>query len=224
MNDDLFSTWSRYRKKKQEAVDAIADGVCNGEGFYDEEVYSDIRRAASRWGEQVSDIAQMTVMVPAGVWTFSQFLSFPDLDISTLGIGYHRYFLFHSAAAPWMLSKIYEARLARTEGTNRFSDKVINRLLGIMAASGAWAVGVHLAVDVMQPKSVIFPFIGSLFDGTMIDDEIWLLGNSIYCFRLGNRMFALAMGEDLSRVKAFVRRNIRDPLLNGLADAVPGRP
>jgi len=223
MSDDIFSDWFRRRSKRRCAIGDISDGVKNGNGFYDEEVYSDINSAAARWGAHLADYSQIVVMVPAGLWSFSQFIDFPDLDISTLGIGYHRFFMFHSAAMPWMLNKIYEARLARTVGSRQIGDRVVDRLLGIMAASGAWAVGVHLAIDVMQPKSVVVPFFGSFINGTLVDDEVWLLGNSLYCFHLGNHMFALALGEDLPRVKAFVQRNITMPLLAGLRDVVPGR-
>jgi len=223
MSHDYYSDWIKHWKMKQGMREDIGAGAYGGAGFYDDEVYSDIRRAASRWGEQVVDYAQMTIMVPAAMWTFSTFIDFPDLDITTLGVGYHRFFLFHSASVPWILSKMYESRVSRTELTPGFSDKVINRLFGVMVASGAWAVGIHLAIDVVQPKSVVFPFIGSLVDGTLVDDDIWLLGNSLYCFHLGNRVFALAMGEDLPRVKAFVRRNITESLIGGLRDAVPGR-
>lgn len=220
--DPLSSAFSD-RKRTSSTLSGLADGIKENGEFFDEEVYSDIRQAASSWGQKVSDIAQMTVMVPASLWTFSEFSDFPDIDISTLGIGNHRYFLFHSAAVAWALKKIYDARLSRSEGSDKISDKVIDRIIGVMAASGAYAVGVHLALDVVQPKSVVFPFIGSPIDGTLIDDNIWLMGNSLYCFYLGNQMFALALGEDLPRVKAFVKRNFIDPISQGVVDAVSGR-
>lgn len=199
-------------------VGDIPAGVSAAGALFDDAVYSEIRQAAAAWGEKVADVAQMTVMVPAGLWTFSQFNSFPDLDIATMGIANHRFFLFHSGAVVWLLKKLYDARLARTAGSEKTTDRVVDRLLGVMAASGAWAVGLHLAVDVVQPKSVVFPFIGSL-----VDDDIWLMGNSLYCFHLGNQMFALALGEDLPRVKVYVQQNIVAPIKEGLVDAVSGR-
>ncbi len=222
MKGDPIGDALRRGRRKAGRTGSLPDAISGKGGMFDEEVYSEIRAAAARWGEHMSDLAQAAVMVPAGLWSFSSFMGFPDLDISTLGIGNHRFFVFHSAAAPWLLGKLYEARLARTAGSTKITDKVVDRLLGVMAASGAWAVGVHLALDVVQPKSVVFPVFGSLLDGTLVDDEIWLLGNALYCFHLGNRMFALALGEDLPRVKAFVRRNIADPLKEVARDAVPG--
>ena len=220
---DPLSGVFRERQYTQEVLSGLADGAHKDGAYFDEAVYSDIRRAASQWGQKLADVAQVTVMVPAGIWTFAQFSDFPDLDISTLGIGNHRYFLFHSAAVVWMMKKIYDARLARTRGTDRIGDRVIDRMVGIMAASGAYAVGIHLALDVIQPKSVVFPFIGSPVSGTLIDDNIWLLGNALYCFYLGNQMFALALGEDLGRVKEFVTENFVQPVSQGLIDAVSGR-
>lgn len=218
--DDPLSRAFRNRSHVNRVLNDIPGGVSDEHGFYDDEVYSDIRQAAARWGEKVSDVAQMTIMVPAGIWSFSQFSSFPDLDISTLGIGNHRFFLFHSAAIVWALKKIYDARLARTAESEKTSDKVVDRILGVMAASGAWGVGIHLALDVFQPKSVVFPFIGSPVEGTLVDDNIWLMGNSLYCFHLGNQMFALALGNDLPRVKSFVKEKIIQPVSNGVSDAV----
>ena len=33
-------------------------------------------------------------------------------------------------------------------------------------------VGVHLVTDLFQTKTVMFPFIGSLVDGTSVDDRL----------------------------------------------------
>ena len=220
--DPLSSAFSD-RKRTDSTLSGLSDGIKEESEYFDEEVYSDIRQAAATWGQSVADIAQMTVMVPASLWTFSEFSDFPDIDISTLGIGNHRYFLFHSAAVAWALKKIYDARLASSEGSSRITDKVIDRIVGVMAGSGAYAVGIHLALDVVQPKSVVFPFIGSPVDGTLIDDNIWLMGNSLYCFYLGNQMFALALGEDLPCVKAFVKKNFIEPVSQGVIDAISGR-
>jgi hypothetical protein len=41
-------------------------------------------------------------------------------------------------------------------------------------------VGCHLLLDVFQPKAVIFPFFGSLVEGTLVDDNLWLLGNALW--------------------------------------------
>lgn len=224
MPTDPISNARRAANYRNTGLRRIGTSAAGADGtLFDESVYADIRETAARWGERVSDVAQTAILVPAGLWSFSQFSSFPDLDISTLGIANHRYFLFHSGAVVWMLHKIYQARLAKSAGSTQLSDKVIDRMLGIVAASGAYAVGIHLAFDVVQPKSVVFPFIGSPVDGTLVDDNLWFLGNALYCFRTGNRMFALALGDDLPRVKEFVKRTIVEPVGEGLLDAVPGR-
>ncbi len=96
--DDPFSRVFRDNERTQAVIDEIPAGVAADGTLFDETVYSEIRDAAAAWGEKVADVAQMTVMVPAGLWSFSQFNDFPDLDISTLGIENHRFFLFHSGA------------------------------------------------------------------------------------------------------------------------------
>jgi hypothetical protein len=96
---------------------------------------------------------------------------FPDLDIPLLGIGNHRYFLFHSAIVPiaaWVALR--PARRAR------------GRLIAAgLAASFALGVGVHLFTDVFQSKSVVFPFIGTLVRGTSLDDRLWEGANAAVC-------------------------------------------
>ena len=47
----------------------------------------------------------------------------------------------------------------------------------------------------------MFPGIGTLVDGTLVDDNIWLFGNAIYCFKVADHLYALALGDDYQRVK-----------------------
>ncbi len=88
----------------------------------------------------------------------------PDLDIRLLGIGYHRYFLFHSAFLPILLA-IYTPKALRT-----------------LAAGIALGLGCHLFTDLFQYKAVIFPFIGSLVKGTSLDDRLWEGANAAACW------------------------------------------
>ena len=113
----------------------------------------------------------------------------PDLDISLFGIGGHRNFAFHSAlpaAAAYGLLKRFltkpRSRLAR-------------RLAGCLAAGLAAGNGVHLAVDVFQPHAVEFPLVGSLVNGTLIDDNLWLGGNAVACFALARECWTATMSE-----------------------------
>ena len=72
-----------------------------------------------------------------------------------------------------------------------------------------------------QPKSVIFPGIGSLIDGTLVDDNIWLFGNALYCFKIADDLYSLALGDDYKRVKLFVKERFLIPLKEGGACGVP---
>ena len=109
---------------------------------------------------------------------------FPDIDIKLLGIGRHRYFLFHSAILPLTAARIFRP-LSRS-GALRLLLLVL--LMGFLTG-----VGIHLVTDIFQYKAVIFPFIGSLVDGTSADDRIWTAVNAILCFAsagtLGYRRF-----------------------------------
>jgi hypothetical protein len=100
---------------------------------------------------------------------------------------------------------------------------VVRTILGVAAGGLAFGVGCHLLVDTLQPKAVVFPFFGSLVEGTLIDDNLWLLGNAVWCFRISHDLFALALGDDLPKVKAYVQENFVKPVSEGLLDAVSGR-
>ena len=97
---------------------------------------------------------------------------FPDLDIKLLGIGRHRNFLFHSAIFPsvalWLVYRIKPKELVRFV------------LLGIVAGFSV-GVGVHLFTDIFQSAPIKFPFIGSLVNGTSVDDRLWIGINMIIC-------------------------------------------
>ena len=107
--------------------------------------------------------------VAVAIFTFK----FPDLDIRLLGIGRHRYYLFHSAIIPlvgvWVYGKI-----------RRF--RIIGFIAAVLATGFLAGVGVHLVTDVFQSTKIYFPFIGSLVKGTSIDDRLWEGGNALVCF------------------------------------------
>ena len=118
---------------------------------------------------------------------------FPDTDIGLLGIGNHRFFLFHSAIGLQLLRTLY-ASWAKDRGSVP-DPNVADRIAAAALSALSFGVGLHLLVDVFQPKSVIFPFIGSLVDGTLIDDNVWLLLNSVWAFKTGLELLPLAVGK-----------------------------
>ena len=111
-------------------------------------------------------------LLGAAVFAFLTF-RFPDLDIKLLGIGKHRYFLFHSAIIPlvavWLHRKIRSVPV--------LGIIAVAFVVGFLAG-----VGVHLVTDVFQKTKIYFPFIGTLVDGTSVDDRLWEGGNALLCF------------------------------------------
>lgn len=110
---------------------------------------------------------------------FALFIRFPDLDIRLLGIGAHRNFLFHSLLLVAILFLLVRGLDAR-KGLAVF-------VMSIVAGCGL-GVGAHLFADVFQSHPVKFPFVGSLVDGTSIDDRLWLglnaLGSALFSFAI----------------------------------------
>ncbi|HHV61703.1 MAG TPA: hypothetical protein GXX51_03565, partial [Firmicutes bacterium] len=122
-------------------------------------------------------LVKASVLIPIGLWGFTEGFPAPDLDIKILGIGNHRFFLFHSALGLVILRHLYRLWVEKNEKPEKWVSHVRRKVAGMLLGGYAVGVGVHLAIDVFQPKAVIFPFFGSLIDGTMVDDNIWLLGN-----------------------------------------------
>ncbi len=147
--------------------------------------------------------AKIGVLVPVGFFGLQEGITAPDIDITLLGIGNHRYFLFHSAIGLIVLRYFYTKwRNERSDGLLRkWGQKIAGAALGAYA----FGVGVHLALDVVQPKSVVFPFFGSLVDGTLIDDRVWLLGNSLWAFKICGDVFALCMASELEVARSWVK-------------------
>ena len=112
------------------------------------------------------------LLVGATIFAILTF-KFPDLDIRLLGIGKHRYFLFHSAIVP--LLALWTSQKLR-------HISIVSYLATIFAVGFLVGVGIHLLTDVFQTAPVKFPFIGSLVDGTSVDDRLWEGGNAHICF------------------------------------------
>lgn len=94
---------------------------------------------------------------------------FPDKDITLLGIGKHRHFLFHGSLLPLLLFFLFRW----------FKGSI----LFILSTGSSLGVGLHLISDIPQNKSISFyPFCNTLIYNTSIDDRAWLAVNIIVCF------------------------------------------
>lgn len=184
-------------------------------GHFEKSYYERIRSESSKWQDVLRDYSNGVILVPVGAWSFFESLSMPDWDISVLGIGHHRFFLFHSGAAAWLIKRVYDSNFNKSASQEKFSTRVWRKVFGVAAASSVLAIGCHLTIDVFQPKSVIFPGLGSLVDGTLVDDNVWLLGNALYCFKVADDLYSLALGNDYKRVKLFVKERFIKPIIEG---------
>lgn len=190
------------------------------------------------WQQRFRDAGQATLIVPASLVGLSQGIVMPDLDISLVGIGSHRFFLFHSGLVVWGLEQLYLRYYRQMEldvsssplmagpsiaAYRNHARRVLMKVAGGLLGAVAIGVGVHLVLDVFQPKAVIFPVIGSLLDGTLVDDNIWLLGNALWCFRIARDVFALVLADDLDRALAWARRHLVSALFPGCRASPMGR-
>jgi hypothetical protein len=208
----------------ERAAEQSIENIGMGEEvLFDLAFYEEAQKQARYWAQQAGVYTKMAVLIPTGIFALDAGLRFPDLDISYLGIGSHRFFLFHSGMAVWAIRKMYQACLVRSGDEPSRTDRVLHKILGVAAGSAAFGVGVHLLIDTVQPKSVVFPFFGSLVNGTLIDDNLWLLGNSLWCFKMSRDLFTIALGEDLPKVKAYVNKVFWDPMKEGLLDVISDR-
>lgn len=207
---DQHNMPGRIARESTAAAGKIIDDLLNKydstDGVLSLEYLRQARDEVESCLQGAGQMAQAAVLVPVGVWGLGHGLTAPDLDISLLGIGNHRFFLFHSAlglvALRYFYNKWVESHSDRTGVLRRFGEKVAGFALGTYAMG----VGVHLMIDVFQPKAVIFPFIGSLVNGTLVDDNIWLMGNSLWAFKIGHDLMVLTVADELEIAKAWVKQ------------------
>ena len=104
----------------------------------------------------------------AGVLAFH----IPGLEVELLGEHSRGLFVFYSAALPVMLLFLCSWL---EEGS------VVSQLLANGAAIGAGAaLAVRLAIELVSAAPVItFPFFGTLFEDTLVDERGWLAANAI---------------------------------------------
>ena len=144
----------KEREFRKEYTESLKNEGLKADGnFFGKDFYERVRKETRNWEDITRDYANAAVLVPVGAWAFSESLSLPDFDISLLGIGNHRFFLFHSAAAAWALKTLYEANFEPRPEKEAFANRVIRKLFGVAAASSAYSIGCHLTIDVFQPKS-----------------------------------------------------------------------
>jgi hypothetical protein len=190
------------------AIDRLIEASERGDSAFltNVEYLRRARAAAAGFMEGGYQLAKASVLVPVGLFGLAKGLGFPDLDIPLLGIGYHRFFLFHSALGLVALRYFYREWVEKQAHPDQWLSRVKRKLGGALLGGFAVGVGVHLAIDVFQPKAVVFPFFGSLVDATLIDDNIWLIGNSLWAFKIAHDVFALSLADELGAAKKFVQK------------------
>jgi len=115
-----------------------------------------------------SDISNL-IFIVSSIFSFIILWGFPDLDISLFGIRWHRNFIFHSIIIPFILYKLLLSK----------KEKILSFLSNGIIFGAAISIGVHLIIDVFQPKNVHFIIVSTLVRKTLIDDNIWLGLNGI---------------------------------------------
>lgn len=194
--------WGAKRRQLEELTKKV----------YDQPVFKLIRREAAGLYQKIPDkyrlVLEGGLLVICPVAALKTGFFFSDWDINFLGIRWHRFFLFHSAIGAVLLKRFFESYQAYIGENN---DPLLRRVVGVMAAAGAMGIALHLAKDTFIDgnKSVVFGLSG-LFGintpvrGTWVDDDIYLLANSLWAFKVSRDIFIMAFGDDLTKVKQYV--------------------
>jgi len=122
----------------------------------------------------------------------------PDFDIPMLGIGAHRNFLFHSAVPVWALYRLHTWTVYKLRPTQDSVVDLCCKAAGLFVGGFALGACVHLFVDAVfqGDKAVIFGALGSLVDGTLVDDRLWLGGSALVCLYVAYRELEYVLGKD----------------------------
>lgn len=154
-----------------------------------------------------------------GVWCG---VMIPDWDITQLGIGFHRNFLYHSAtpaaAAKCAHRFIFNKIRAYNEEKGLLSqDKLdlIDKAAALYVAGFALGQAGHFIADAtwQGSKAILWriPGIGdlksltgsnSLIPGTLLDDHFWLFGNTIWALKIAWEELKYALGKEHPMIKA----------------------
>jgi hypothetical protein len=181
------------------------------DGIWLPDFLHEVRAQADRIALHGYRLIKTSVLLPAGFMGLVSGFGFPDSDISMLGIGNHRFFLFHSAAGILVLRYLYRLWMQRVEDPGAWTSRVQRKLGGVLVGAFAVGVGLHLAVDLFRPKSIVFPFAGTLVGGTLVDDNIWPLANCVWAFKIGYDVFTYAFAEELEAARDMIARQFGCP-------------
>ncbi len=225
----MRSVLRRRQIRRQMTGEMVREMVWAGQRFLEEDLQTFVREvppppsplatltAAAQeglgrlWGQVPLSwrmVLQAGVLVPVGLVSLGYGLAWPDLDIRVLGIGWHRYFLFHSAAGAWLLREFAESYTAWVQ-----RDPTAPRLQKVVAAvasAGAVGIALHLLKDALLDgnKSVVFGIPGlrvnTLVPGTYLDDDLWLVANGLWALKIARDVVALAFGEEERAVRAYL--------------------
>ena len=180
-----------------------------------------VQKARDWWeslapGQQA--LLRFGVAIPTGLLGFSFGAGLPDLDITVFGVGAHRYFLTHSVLGAFLVQQFLQ-RMVRG-GIGRV-------LAGGTGAGIALGLGGHLVSDgsfgwLDGEKSVQFGIpgltdMGSLISGTLVDDNLYLLGNGLWALKIARDMLVLATGRELGEVRQIVRDYFPKHVISSLA-------
>ncbi len=144
---------------------------------------------------------KLLIMVGAGTVLITGAIignAFPDFDISWFGIGSHRNFVTHSAIPLWGLYKFHKWAVYKIQPEPDTLIDLSLKAMGLLIAGFALGASTHLLIDAtfQGSKAVIFPLLGSLIGGTLLDDNMYLSGNSFISLYVAFREFQYILGND----------------------------
>lgn len=201
--ESLLSTRRRVRRWQQtsrEALQLLATE--DGRMAISAEWETLIRAVIADAALHPVQTAKYGVLIPTGMMSVEAGFHLPDLDISLIGIQHHRYFLFHGPFAAYLLYRFFRF-LEDKYDTDTLVDRVIRLVGGSVASGVSLGIGIHCLTDLFQPKSIQFPVIGSLVNGTLIDDNLWLFGSALYSMHVSREIVACVFARDLASARQY---------------------
>jgi len=175
------------------------------------EILNEAKQFYSKLSPKQKIVFELGVLVPVSVLGFSQGFLVPDLDITMIGIGWHRYFLTHSAVGAYVTKYFFSKY---NEFISMKLSQTSKRVMGSFLAAGSIGLGIHLLADgsfglLDGEKSIVYGIPGfgkidTLVTNTMVDDNIFLLANSLWAFKIAKDIIVLTFGNDLEVAKNYV--------------------
>jgi hypothetical protein len=156
-----------------------------------------------------------------GVW---HGVLIPDFDITDLGIGFHRHFLYHSATpaaiASFLRRRVFEKIKSFNERKGYLSPKkieLIEKAAALYVAGMAIGQAGHFIADAtwQGSKAIVWRIPGifdlksltgsnSLVPGTLLDDHLWLWGNTVVALKIAWEELKFALGKEHPMIKAMM--------------------